>query len=126
MILEHTVANLSRTIMLKSFINEFRNSCGKPSVSFDDYQENQYCLWHCLYMANIQNCCHTPDFFLCGKSEAVAVMPFFYHNYEDVLHKVVFEGFANSPEHKKVLLSDNLACGFYDYSYNVFVTIRGW
>jgi hypothetical protein len=123
--------------MIKQIINEFRKQNGRPPVSFDDYIENQYCFWHCHYMARIQECCHAPENLRNGKAEAVGGRGIFHDPY-DTLRAIVFGapdetgkitgGFANSPEHREIILMDNLAGAFHmDFmNHFVFVTIRGW
>jgi len=112
--------------MIKQIINEFRRINGRHPAKMDNHEENQNCLWHCLYMAKIKEICHAPEHYLNGKCEAVAVRGFF-HNPIDTLHMIIFEQFANSPEHRDIILfNDNLACAFYIEQYQVFLTVRGW
>ncbi len=112
--------------MLKRIINEFRQQNGRHPIAMDNFDEDQNCLWHCKYMAEIQDCLHAPDYLRQGKSEAVAVRSFFRDHYE-ALRAIAFDQFANSMEHRDVILfNDNIACAFHIESGCIFVTIRGW
>lgn len=116
--------------MLKSIINDFRRENGRHPLDMNHYQEDEHCLWHCKYMANT-GCVHAAGYLLHGKSESVAYRSFF-RNFQDALRDalraIVFEDFANSMEHRDVMLfNDNLACAFHVDRHNlVFVCIRGW
>jgi hypothetical protein len=111
--------------MIRQILNEFRQQNGKPSLAIDNYEENQNCLWHCFHMSRIQCLCHAPEHLRPGKSEACAVKSF-YRNHYETLRAIVFEQFADSPGHRDILLSDNLAAAFHVEHYNVFVCVRGW
>lgn len=112
--------------MLKNIINEFRQQNGRHPIEMGNWDEDQNCLFHCKYMAEIQDCQHSPEHFRPGKSEAVAVRGFFKDRYE-ALHAIVFEQFANSMGHRDILLfSENLACAFCAEGNLIFVTVRGW
>lgn len=77
-------------------------------------------------MSKVKEVCHTPDYYLNGKSEAVAVRTF-YRDVQETLKQMIFDQLANSPEHKNIILyHDNLACAFCVDDYHIFVTIRGW
>lgn len=112
--------------MLKNIINEFRQQNGRHPLDMNHYHEDEHCLWHCKYMANT-GCAHAPDHLLHGKSEAVAYRSFF-RDFQNALRAIVLEDFANSMEHRDVMLfNDNLACAFHVVGHNlVFVTVRGW
>lgn len=116
--------------MIKELIDEFRKQNGRHPAIFNHYKEDQYCLWHCLYMVRIKECCHAPEYLRQREgyilSEACATRPFF-RNPHETLRAIVFEQFANSPEHREILLfNDNLTCAFYLHEYYIFVTVRGW
>jgi hypothetical protein len=112
--------------MIKEIINEFRRQNGRHPLRMDDHKENQNCLWHCLHMAKTQNWCHAPEYLRPGKSEACAVKSFFHDSYE-TLRAIIFEQFADSPEHRDIILfNDNLACAFHIEQYQVYVVVRGW
>jgi len=111
--------------MLKDLINEFRQQNGKLPLAMDNNQENQYCLWHCLFMETIQNLVHAPKEYLGDKSEAIGSCGFF-KDARETLHYIIFDKFNNSPAHKEVLLSDNLACAYHIAQYQVLVCVRGW
>ena len=112
--------------MLRQPINEFRQSNGRPGLPIDNIQENEYCLWHCKYMASVC-CCHTPAEMLYGKAEAVGYRGFF-RDYREALRAIIFEDFATSNQgHRELILfSHNLAAAFHEERNCVFVTIRGW
>ena len=112
--------------MLKGIINEFRQQNGRHPLAVDNWQENEYCLWHCKFMAEVQDCRHAPEHLLHGKSEAVA-MRWLFHDHYGALRAIVFEQFADSIDHRNILLfSENLACAFYVEQNCMFVTLRGW
>ena len=114
--------------MLKNIINEFRQRNGQHSVSIGDELENEHCLYHCKYMASVQNCFHAPEHLLYGKSEAVGYC-YFFRDPLEALGVIIFDQFSNSMGHRNILLfSRHLACAFHvDHeSKLVFVTVRGW
>jgi len=114
--------------MLKSMINEFRKQNGRHSLDMNHFQEDEHCLQHCKYMADVHGCSHTSDFLLNGKSEALSYRSFF-KDYREVLGSIIFEEFSGSMVHRNILLfSDNIACAFHvRHDINVvFVTVRGW
>ena len=116
--------------MIKRLLNEYRMQNGKQLVVMDNWEEDQYARWHCLYMAKIQECCHAPEYLRQRDgyilSEVVAGRSFF-HTPDETLRTIILEQIANSPEHKDIILSnDNLACAFHVEHYYVFVCIRGW
>jgi hypothetical protein len=112
--------------MIKQLIAEFRKQNGRHPAKFDHYEEDQNCLWHCLHMARTQDLCHAPEYLRPGKSEACAARSFF-RDTRETLRAIVFEQFANSPEHREILLfNDNLACAFYQHQHQLFVTVRAW
>ena len=113
--------------MLKNIINQFREQNGQHPVEMGNWDDDQYCLWHCKYMANA-GCVHAPGHLLHGKAEAVAFRSFF-RDPQDALRAIVFEDFAGCMGHRNILLfSNNLACAFHvDHEHNcLFVTVRGW
>lgn len=112
--------------MLQKLINELRCLNGRHPIRLDNYEENQNCLWHCFYMARTQNLCHAPEYLRPGKSEACAVNSFFHNHYE-TLRAIILEQFANSPEHRDILVfNDNLAAAFCVEYYQIYVCARGW
>lgn len=113
--------------MLKSIINEFRCQNGRPPADMRYWQEDQYCLWHCKYMAHIQGRVHAPRYLRPGKSEAVTNGWYFRDCY-DALRIAVFDTFGNSMDHRNMILfSDNLACAYHtEENRLIYVTIRGW
>ena len=113
--------------MLKSIINEFRQANGQGPADMRHWQEDQYCLFHCKYMAYIQGRVHSPWHLRPGKSEAVANGWYFRDCY-DALRAVIFDTFGNSIEHRNLLLfSSSLACAHHtEENRLIYVTIRGW
>ena len=119
-------------MMIKELIQEFRKENRKFPAQMDYYEEDQYCLFHCLHMTRIQEICHAPEFLRQRNgyilSEACAGRNF-AHNPNETLHLIIFEQLGKSPEHKEVLLeSSNIACSLHmDFmNHFIFVTIRGW
>jgi len=112
--------------MIKNIINDFRRQNGRHPLDMNHHQEDEHCLWHCKYMAEIQDCQHAPDGLLHGKSEAVA-MRWFFRDPHEALRAIVFEDFAGSMKHRDVILfNDNLACAFHIERNCILVTVRGW
>jgi hypothetical protein len=112
--------------MLKTLLNELRRNNGRHPVEMNNWNEDRYCLWHCFHMSKSKELCHTPEYLLNGKAEAVAVRTF-YRDVNETLRQIVFEQIANSPEHRDIILyHDNFACAFCVDDYHIFVTIRGW
>lgn len=113
-------------MVLIDIINEFRAKYGKPSAITAEDIEHQHCKAHCLYMANNLKIEHTPDYFLCGKTEIVGTCSY-KHNDEDTIRFLFYEKIANSPGHLQVLLeSTYLAYYFYVNYYIGYLCIRGW
>jgi hypothetical protein len=112
--------------MLVDLINEYRKNNGKEHIFAWDPVENDYCLTHCYYMAWNSRFEHTPEYFLKGKAEAIALCYFQYNN-ETTMRHLVYEVIDKSKEHKDIVLNyENLAYGFYIYNNKSFLTIRGW
>lgn len=113
--------------MIKEIINEFRKSNGRHPLAMDNWQENEYCLWHCKYMAEIDDCIHTPHYFRQGKAEAVARASF-YRDVREALEDIIFKDFAESMCHRNVILfNDNLAGAFHVTEHNlIYACLRGW
>ncbi len=112
--------------MLKDIINDWRKTQGRHPISLDNQQENDNCLFHCKYMALIQECIHAPHHLRQGKSEAVGKASF-YRDAREALSAIIFEEFANSMCHRDIMLfNDNLAGAFHAEHNIVWVTIRGW
>ena len=116
--------------MIKQLLNEFRTQNNVSPAKIDDWEENQNCLFHCHYMARIQEICHAPEYLRQREgyilSEACGGRNF-AHNPNETLRLIIFEQLGKSSEHREIMLMDNIACAFHmDFmNHFTYVTIRG-
>jgi hypothetical protein len=113
--------------MMASFaehLNEFRRvSCVHPIHGWDS-RENWHCELHTFFMirCGVQ---HSPDIYLNGKAEAVCACPFL-QSWDDTVGHVIFEMFGNCPDHRNILLMNNLAYGVKGFQGRMYCVVRGW
>jgi len=112
--------------MIKDIINSYRTHHGIPEAIDANLIENDHCRLHCLHMLNNYTLDHTPDVFLHGKSEIVAVCNF-KRNIEETEHHLIWEVINSSPGHRDILLSSkHLAHYLLIHNYKAYLTVRGW
>jgi len=107
-------------------INAFRVSNGVAPIRYFDRLESDHCLAHALYMAGLDEPCHTPDYFLNGKGEAVGAHSCI-NSVVDTVGHIIFEQFGKSDKgHREILLNNNIAYGVYTCNSMVYFVVRSW
>jgi len=110
--------------MVTDLINEFRKANGKHPIHNWTNFENDHCMAHCLYLA-WGEFRHTPECFLTGKAEAIAMCGFYGDFPASVKNAIAI--LADDPDHRSVLLDYNhMSYGVFTSNYQLYLTVRGW
>jgi len=103
-------------------INRFRLHHEVEPIRYTDVLTNHHCQLHCFEMAKRQTIFHTPEYYLEGWSEAVAMMQY-CDQWKD---QVIFDILGVSDGHRDILLNNNkLAFAGHIHDNVVYVCIRG-
>lgn len=110
--------------MIPDIINQFRKECGVKPAKFDLYDQNSYCLAHCIAMAERGHLYHAEPHLLGDFAEAVAMCEC-VGDWGKIERSLIYDILGSSEQHKQVLLKDELACGLTFHDNKVWITVRG-
>ena len=103
-------------------INKYRHHNGRDAVRSHNLVVSDYCMSHCIAMANCGDIYHTPACYVGDWREAVGMIS--YNDYWQ--DQMVFDVFGSSDAHKSVLLDSNeIAYASLTDNWRVYTCIRG-